>query len=96
MFPVGFIAIITGWFTAEIGRQPWVVYNQLRTKDMATHVAGHSVLTSLILLIVVYGIILVCFILNIYLKPSSMALLIIVIVSTVWLYGRSPTYYFNQ
>jgi cytochrome d ubiquinol oxidase subunit I len=55
--PIGFIAIITGWFTAETGRQPWVVYNMLRTKDMATSVSGNSVLISLILLIIVYGII---------------------------------------
>jgi cytochrome bd-type quinol oxidase subunit 1 len=27
-FPTGFIAILTGWFTAEVGRQPWVVYGQ--------------------------------------------------------------------
>ena len=32
-FPTGFIAILTGWFTAEVGRQPWVVYGLLRTKD---------------------------------------------------------------
>lgn len=55
--PLGFVAIIAGWFTAEVGRQPWVVYNYLRTKDMATHVSPHSVLLSLVLLIVVYGII---------------------------------------
>lgn len=55
--PIGFIAIITGWFTAETGRQPWVVYNLLRTNDMATTVSGHSVLISLLLLIIVYGVI---------------------------------------
>ena len=35
-FPTGFIAIITGWFTAEVGRQPWVVYGLLRTSDAVT------------------------------------------------------------
>jgi cytochrome d ubiquinol oxidase subunit I len=35
-FPTGFIAILTGWFTAEVGRQPWVVYGLLRTKDAVT------------------------------------------------------------
>jgi cytochrome d ubiquinol oxidase subunit I len=55
--PIGFIAIITGWFTAETGRQPWAVYHYLRTKDVATHVAGHTVFTSLVLLILVYGLI---------------------------------------
>ena len=32
-FPAGFIAIITGWYTAEVGRQPWAVYGLLRTED---------------------------------------------------------------
>jgi cytochrome d ubiquinol oxidase subunit I len=35
-FPLGFIATLTGWFTAEVGRQPWTVYGQLRTADAAT------------------------------------------------------------
>ena len=28
--PLGFIAVLAGWFTAEVGRQPWVVYGLLR------------------------------------------------------------------
>ncbi len=35
-FPLGFVATLTGWFTAEVGRQPWTVYGQLRTADAAT------------------------------------------------------------
>jgi cytochrome bd-type quinol oxidase subunit 1 len=35
-FPAGFIAILTGWFTAEVGRQPWVIYGLLRTRDAVT------------------------------------------------------------
>jgi cytochrome d ubiquinol oxidase subunit I len=35
-FPLGFIATLMGWFTAEVGRQPWVVYGQLRTADALT------------------------------------------------------------
>src|SRR6266581_4089217 len=35
-FPSGFIAILTGWYTAEVGRRPWVVYGLLRTKDAMT------------------------------------------------------------
>jgi cytochrome d ubiquinol oxidase subunit I len=35
-FPTGFIAILTGWFTAEVGRQPWIVYGLLRTRDAVT------------------------------------------------------------
>jgi cytochrome bd ubiquinol oxidase subunit I len=33
MGPSGLMAILAGWFTTEIGRQPWVVYGLMRTKD---------------------------------------------------------------
>ncbi len=35
-FPLPFIAILTGWYTAEVGRQPWAVYGVLRTADAMT------------------------------------------------------------
>ena len=35
-FPLPWIAILTGWFTAEVGRQPWTVYGVLRTADAMT------------------------------------------------------------
>jgi cytochrome bd ubiquinol oxidase subunit I len=35
-FPLPFIAILTGWFTAEVGRQPWAIYGVLRTADAMT------------------------------------------------------------
>ena len=55
-FPAGFIAILTGWYTAEVGRQPWVVYGILRTKDAITpSLVSGDVLFSLLGYIVVYG-----------------------------------------
>ena len=55
-FPTGFIAILTGWFTAEVGRQPWVVYGVLRTKDAVTpSLVTGDVLFSLLTYIMVYG-----------------------------------------
>jgi cytochrome bd ubiquinol oxidase subunit I len=55
-FPTGFIAVLTGWYTAEVGRQPWVVYGLLRTKDAITpSLVGGDVLFSLLGYIVVYG-----------------------------------------
>lgn len=57
MAPLGFVALITGWFTAESGRQPWVVYNILRTSDAVSPVSWHDVIVSLVLIIIVYGII---------------------------------------
>jgi len=55
--PIGFFAIIAGWFTAETGRQPYVVYNLVRTSHAASKVPASQVALSLLLIIVVYGII---------------------------------------
>jgi len=55
--PFGFIASIAGWLTAEMGRQPWVVYNLLRTKDAVSAIGMEEVIISLILLILAYGVI---------------------------------------
>lgn len=55
--PLGIIALEMGWMCAEMGRQPWVVYGLLQTKDVASKVQPEQVLTSLILLCIVYGII---------------------------------------
>jgi cytochrome bd ubiquinol oxidase subunit I len=49
-FPLPFIAILTGWYTAEVGRQPWVVYGLLRTADaMTPFLTAPTAMTSLIL-----------------------------------------------
>jgi len=45
--PIGVIAIIGGWITAEAGRQPWVVYGQLRTGAAVSHLASGSMIFSL-------------------------------------------------
>lgn len=55
--PLGLVAMETGWMSAEIGRQPWAVYGLLRTKDLASQVSASHVLTSLICLIIVYGLV---------------------------------------
>ena len=55
--PFGFIAIITGWITAEAGRQPWVIYGLLRTVDAASPVSPIKVFITLALTIFVYFII---------------------------------------
>jgi cytochrome d ubiquinol oxidase subunit I len=55
MGPSGLVAILAGWFTTEIGRQPWVVYGVMRTEHA---VSNHSVLalsTTLIMFIVMYS-----------------------------------------
>ena len=56
------IANQAGWFAAEMGRQPWVVYNLLRTSDaLSKAVKAEQVLVSLILFTLVYSILLVLF-----------------------------------
>ncbi|BCA95962.1 cytochrome ubiquinol oxidase subunit I [Legionella antarctica] len=54
--PLGFIASIAGWLTAEIGRQPWVVYNLLKTKDSVSAIGMEEVIISMILLFLAYGV----------------------------------------
>ena len=55
--PLGFIATVSGWMTAEIGRQPWVIYNHMRISDGASHVPYIHVAISLASFILVYGVI---------------------------------------
>ena len=57
MTPSGFGAVIFGWFTAEIGRQPYIVYGQLKTADAHSPLTAQAVTTSLIAFIVAYAII---------------------------------------
>jgi cytochrome d ubiquinol oxidase subunit I len=53
----GFVAVISGWIVTECGRQPWVVHDILRTADAASPVAGGSVITTLVLFILAYGVV---------------------------------------
>jgi len=53
--PVGFVAVIAGWVTTEVGRQPWTVYGQLRTADsVSPSLTGVDVGISLLGYTVVY------------------------------------------
>lgn len=54
MAPSGFIAVLSGWIVTEMGRQPYVVYNLLRTKEAISPVLGQNILLSLLSFIVVY------------------------------------------
>jgi len=52
-----------GWMSAEIGRQPWIVYNLLRTKDaLSKSVDGNEVMFSLILFTLIYVLLFILFI----------------------------------
>lgn len=54
MGPSGFIALLAGWFTTEVGRQPWVVYGVIRTQNGLSPVPAEQVGLSLIIFVLVY------------------------------------------
>jgi cytochrome d ubiquinol oxidase subunit I len=54
-FPLPFIATLTGWYTAEIGRQPWVIYGVLRTAEaMTPFLTARAATISLVIFGAVY------------------------------------------
>ncbi len=55
MAPSGLIAILAGWFTTEVGRQPWVVYGIQRTRDAVSAHGEMHMSISLLIFFVVYG-----------------------------------------
>jgi cytochrome d ubiquinol oxidase subunit I len=55
--PSGFVAVLAGWISAEVGRQPYVVYGVLRTADAVSPVPAGSVATSLLFFMIVYAIV---------------------------------------
>ncbi len=54
MGPSGFVAVLAGWITTEVGRQPFTVYGLLRTGDSLAPVSAPAVGASLMAFIVVY------------------------------------------
>jgi cytochrome bd ubiquinol oxidase subunit I len=55
MMPAGFVAVIAGWTTTEVGRQPWTVYGLMRTAhSVSPSLTGNNVLMSLLLYMAVY------------------------------------------
>ena len=54
MGPAGLVAILAGWYTTEIGRQPWVVHGLLRTADAVSRHGAAEVGLTLAIFVVVY------------------------------------------
>ncbi len=54
MGPAGIVAMLAGWITTEVGRQPWVVYGVMRTADAVSPHGAFEVGLTLVLFIVVY------------------------------------------
>jgi cytochrome d ubiquinol oxidase subunit I len=60
--PLGIIAVWGGWITAETGRQPWVVWGQLRTADAVSSITTPEVVYTLISFIILYGVLLTAYV----------------------------------
>lgn len=58
----GWVAVLSGWYVTEIGRQPWLVYGVLKTKDALSNVTGNMVLSSLLLYLSLYAFLLISYI----------------------------------
>jgi cytochrome bd ubiquinol oxidase subunit I len=57
MAPAGFVAVLAGWITTEVGRQPFTVYNLMTTAESASPLAAPAVGASLVAFVVVYFIV---------------------------------------
>ncbi|WP_417534380.1 cytochrome ubiquinol oxidase subunit I [Marinobacterium stanieri] len=57
MGPSGLMALLAGWFTTELGRQPWVIYGLMKTADAGSNHSTSTLVFSLVLLVVVYGLV---------------------------------------
>jgi cytochrome d ubiquinol oxidase subunit I len=53
----GFVAVIAGWIVTETGRQPWIVQGIMRTADASSPVPAATILSTLVLFVVCYGIV---------------------------------------
>lgn len=65
--PLPFIANTAGWMTAELGRQPWLIYGLMRTAaGISPHVSSGNVLFTLIGFMGMYGLLTILFLFLIY------------------------------
>jgi cytochrome d ubiquinol oxidase subunit I len=72
MGPAGFVAVIAGWITTEVGRQPWTIYGHLTTAESVSPLAAPAVGASLVAFVIVYTIVFgigVWYILRLLAKP---------------------------
>jgi cytochrome d ubiquinol oxidase subunit I len=75
MGPSGFIAVIAGWVTTEVGRQPWVIHGLMRTSEAVSPIGAPGVTGSLIAFVLVYFAVFVAggwYILRLMAKPPGL------------------------
>ncbi len=54
MGPAGIVAMLAGWYTTEIGRQPWTIYGLLRTADAVSAHGATELGVTLVLFVLIY------------------------------------------
>jgi cytochrome d ubiquinol oxidase subunit I len=59
--PLGYLATECGWIVREVGRQPWVIYGLLRTRDAASTLPTSVVAVSLVTFVIIYSILFILF-----------------------------------
>lgn len=57
MTPAGFVAVVAGWFVTEVGRQPYIVFEVLRTSESISPVAAGPIAISLTAFVITYGLV---------------------------------------
>jgi cytochrome d ubiquinol oxidase subunit I len=58
----GWVAVLAGWFVTEIGRQPWIVYNLIRTSEVVAEHSAGMVLGTLLTYLALYVFLMVSYI----------------------------------
>lgn len=74
MAPSGLIAVLAGWVTTEVGRQPWTVYGLMRTAESASPLAAPALAASLAAFVIIYFVVFgagVLYILKLMAKPPQ-------------------------
>jgi cytochrome d ubiquinol oxidase subunit I len=61
MTPSGLVATLAGWYLAETGRQPWVIFGILKTVDAISPVPARALLTTLIAFVCIYSVFMAAF-----------------------------------
>jgi cytochrome d ubiquinol oxidase subunit I len=63
---LGWVGVLCGWYVTEIGRQPFLVYGVLRTKDALAKIPNPMVFSTLILYLVLYAVMLITYIIMVF------------------------------
>ncbi|MEM7610733.1 MAG: cytochrome ubiquinol oxidase subunit I [Pseudomonadota bacterium] len=70
----GWVGVLSGWYTTEIGRQPYLVDGVLRTADAVGNVSGAAVATTLTVYLVMYAVLIVAYISAVFYLARQAAL----------------------